>query len=112
MSEAEVDPQLKLVEHIYWLGRSLWSMAIRRSDGRECERMYRPRVGDLVFERTSFAGFDPDGVGHLLRIEGDDFVIEPLLRPGEECRWANAEFVALPEGMKVMDWAKADEEES
>lgn len=117
MSEPEVDPQLRLVETIYWLGHSLWRMAMRRSEDGEWERMNHPRVGDLVVERTAFSGFDPDGVGHLLWIEGDPrypdiCVIEPLLRPGEECRWGNADFIALPEGMNVMQWAEVGEEES
>lgn len=102
-----------LAEHVYNLGRSLWSMAIRTSGDRVWERMGHPRPGDLVVERGLRAGFDPDAVGRLLRVEGDPkapdaYVIEPLLRPGAECRWVNAEFAALPESARVNRWAKGE----
>jgi hypothetical protein len=66
------------------------------------ERMLNPQAGDLVLEISRLGGmkpdrFDPDSIGHLVRIEGDRWVVEPLHAPGALQGWRNATFVALPD---------------
>lgn len=120
-----------LVEHVYNLGRILWSSALQvgqdppQSKVMLRDRMGNPRPGDLVVEITSSRPsqmFDPDSVGRLLRTEGpSDFprrwVIEPLLRPGEEQGWTNATFVAIPDEARedrwsgFLDWLKENHPE-
>lgn len=109
------DERTQLAEHVFNLGAALWSMALHGGKPRAgelvYERMNRPRPGDLVVEVSSFRkSFDPDAVGHLIRKEGDpdssdDWVIEPLLRPGEELRWSNAQFVAIPDTFALNRWS-------
>lgn len=110
------DEPTRMAERIFYLGNALWSMALHGGKPRAgelvYERMTRPQPGDLVVEVSSFRReFDPDSVGRLLRIEGDDprnpdrWVIEPLLRPGEEQGWSNAQFVAVPDGERLNRWS-------
>ena len=53
------------------------------------------KPGDLVMEMTRRPA-DPDGIGWVLRIEGEQgsvaarYVVEPLGRPGVEQGWVNA----------------------
>jgi hypothetical protein len=108
-----------LVEHIYNLGRILWSSALQvGQDPSQAkvmlrDRMFNPRPGDLVVEitsRRSSQAFDPDSVGRLLRTEGPSnspsrWVVEPLLRPGEEQGWTNATFVAIPDEAREDRWS-------
>jgi hypothetical protein len=89
---------------------SPWSQAMGH-------RIYRPEVGDLVVEVSSFrrgAAFDPDRVGWLRDIgympdsvsdlHPDGFpvwyLVEPLAQPSRgplrTVRWANARFYAVP----------------
>lgn len=80
-------------KHIYTVGRALWASVNVGNPAPAVaalrDRMRRPRVGDLVMEISSFKGYDPDGVGTLAAIEGDDpefpdrYVVEPLGKPGE-----------------------------
>jgi hypothetical protein len=66
------------------------------------ERMMNPQPGDLVVE-TSMWGTprDPDQVGRLIRVSGDEhrryYVVEPLHRPGAEQGWENGSFAAIPD---------------
>lgn len=92
----------RLARALYATGRELYSAGTRSSElldrRRVAEAMAEPRAGDLVFVRDRF---DPDGVGRLLRIEGEfpreKYVIEPLHRPGVELGWRNCTVLALPE---------------
>jgi hypothetical protein len=73
-------------------------LAVRAPD----DRASLPEPGDLVVEVTGFGTVDVDSIGILLRREKDDrdgdaWVIEPLERPGEEQRWLNADFLAVPD---------------
>jgi len=73
-----------------------------------------PKPGDLVIETTSCGSVDPDGIGWLLRIEGnppivDRWVIEPINRPGEEQGWQNADFLAVPQRIADRVRRAADE---
>jgi hypothetical protein len=66
------------------------------------ERMAYPQPGDLVVETSTWGTpRDPDMVGRLIRVSGDEdrrhYVVEPLWRPGQEQGWANAVFAAVPE---------------
>lgn len=76
------------------------------------ERMHDPRPGDLVLEVSTMAPmtperFDPDRLGRLVRVEGEDpgqrFVVAPLHDPEREQGWQNATFVAIPDRWK---WAE------
>ena len=100
---------MNATEQLYILGRELWRCVLIGNAPPAIaelrERMRHPQRGDLVIEVSSFSGFDPDGVGRLLRIEGDRWVIEPWDRPGEEQGWRNATFVALPDRNKWMESA-------
>jgi hypothetical protein len=72
------------------------------------ENMRRVEVGRVVMERSTIWRPESDEarLGRLLRIEtrplGDIteqvFVIEPLMRPGTEFTWSNADFIAVPDG--------------
>jgi hypothetical protein len=65
------------------------------------DRAALPIPGDLVVEVTGFGAADADSIGILLRREEDvAWVIEPLERPGEEQRWLNADFFAVPEAIR------------
>jgi hypothetical protein len=68
------------------------------------ERATLPMPGDLVVEVTGFGVADVDSIGILLRREPTEndlaWVIEPLERPGEEQRWLNADFFAVPETVR------------
>jgi hypothetical protein len=102
-------------------GRALWRSVLTRMTGDAYQRMIfdrmtHPQVGDLVIEISSFAGYDPDGVGWLRGIEyaedstlPERFVVQPLHRPGERQGWRNAEFVALPHD-RVADWPQESSE--
>ncbi|WP_151484074.1 hypothetical protein [Streptomyces albicerus] len=75
--------------------------------------MDQPQPGDLVMEITPFAsgGFDPHSVGRLLRIDTRPgwparYVIEPLLRPGEERDGLDLSIMALPDQMSYARWAE------
>jgi hypothetical protein len=77
------------------------------------ERIGKPRPGDLVLEVSTLAGlrpdrWDPDRIGRLLRIEGEEpgdrYVVAPLHDPEREQGWQNATFIALPDKWK---WAEA-----
>ncbi len=100
----------------YSMGRALYRLAMLTgtpdSEQRALwDRMTSPQPGDVVIEVTSFRGYDPDGVGRLLRVEDQDddprHVVEPLHAPGTEQGWRNAEFIALPE-VDLREWAPAD----
>lgn len=97
--------------HVEQMGERAWwlnvgNVVAATNDGplyqRLSQRMMHPEVGDLVVETSSLRGYDPDGVGHLRAVEGDDpqypdiYVVEPLHRPGEQVRWGNATFLAVP----------------
>jgi len=89
-------PELSVVHAVWWARRML-----RTAPRPVQERMHRPTPGDLVVEWSSFRGFDPDGVGRLLRLEGELYVderwvIEPLEKPDTEQGWSNALFLAVP----------------
>lgn len=78
------------------------------------ERMKRPRIGDMVVEFSAGQRGDADGVGWLRGIEFSDgqggdhvnidgrravsaWIVEPLDKPGETFRYANATFFAVPQ---------------
>lgn len=88
------------IELVHSLGYCLYINT--RYDNPLHQRMQHPKPGDLVIELTQMARkFDPDRVGTLIRVEGREpnerWVIEPLLRPGEEQGWLNSSFVAIPD---------------
>ncbi|WP_330253102.1 hypothetical protein OG874_00355 [Nocardia sp. NBC_00565] len=109
------DERTRLAEYVYNLGHALHSMACHGNPPRSGElaykRMSHPRPGDLVVEISGWRKtFDPDAVGRLIRIDGDPkladrWVIEPLLRPGEEQGWGNAQFVAVPDIDSLDRWS-------
>jgi hypothetical protein len=101
------------------VGRALWESVLVGDPAPAVaelrNRMKRPRPGDLVIEVTMLGRFDPDSVGRLLRVEGDNpglpdrYVVEPLHRPGEEQGWRNAQFIALPDQRASTRWASSEE---
>lgn len=100
---AGVDAEVlgRLARALYATGRELHRAG---SYGSLLERralagaMERPRVGDLVFVRERF---DLDGVGELVRVEGEfpreRYVIVPLCRPGVQRVWSGCTVLALPD---------------
>jgi hypothetical protein len=89
------------------LARNAYSALLRAGGSAETrqavhERMMEPQPGDLVVEISKWgAPRDPDMIGRLIRVSGDEYrryyVIEPLHRPGQEQGWQNAVFAAVPD---------------
>lgn len=86
-------------------GRKLWRSTLNGDApplaGELRQRMRSPKPGDLVIEISGFGGFDPDGVGRLVSVEGEPpdyerFVVAPLHKPDVEQGWQNSTFIALP----------------
>lgn len=101
-------------ELLYNIGRCLILVAAMPPTGEWAtalaDRMSHPRPGDLVIEVSAFIRtFDPDQIGRLISIEGEDglrrYVIEPLSRPGVRQGWSKASFVALPDTRRIHEWA-------
>ena len=96
------------------------SMSVRGAEKKLNERMWEPKIGDLVFEMTTANRCKDDNehlnaVGYLLskgeETDGDgntDDVHVILTLDGREMRWTNAQFLALPhERIRQFDRLKA-----
>jgi hypothetical protein len=65
------------------------------------DRMSKPEPGDLVLEITHFGrGWDPNRIGHLVRIEGrapeERYIVAPAHAPAQHREWRHCSFIALP----------------